>query len=96
MDRVTMSHDPGHDDHTEPDVAVVLADGRRFEGHVPIGRGDWRNPLTTAQVVEKYQSLASRVLADADVTALRDAVFALPEPGSLESVLGTLRQPKQG
>ena len=94
MGRAVMSHDPGHDDDTEPDVAVVLADGRRFEGHVPIGLGDWRNPLTTAQVVEKYESLAPRVLADADVAALRDAVFALPEPGRLEAVVAALRRPR--
>ena len=96
MGRVVMTHDPGHDDHTEPDVAVVLTDGRRFEGHQPIGLGDWRNPLTTGQVVEKYESLAPRVLADTDVVALKDAVFALPEPGSLETALATLRRPKRG
>ena len=96
MGRVVMSHDPGHDDNAEPDVAVVLADGRRFEGHQPIGLGDWRNPLTTDQVVAKYESLAPRVLADPDVAVLKDAVFALPEPGSLETVLATLRRPRQG
>ena len=96
MARIVMAHEPGHDDNTEPDVAVVLGDGRRFEGHEPIGLGDWRNPLTTGQVVEKYESLAPRVLADADVATLRDAVFALPGPGSLETVLATLRRPKQG
>ena len=95
MGRVVMTLDPGHDDHTEPDVAVVLTDGRRFEGHEPIGLGDWRNPLTTGQVVEKYESLAPRVLADTDVAALKDAVFTLPEPGSLETVLATLRRPKR-
>ena len=91
MGRVAMSHAPGHDDHTEPDVAVVLTDGRRFEGHEPIGLGDWRNPLTTEQVVEKYESLARRVLDDADVGALKDAVFALPEQDSLPQVLARLR-----
>ena len=94
MGRVVMSRHPGHDDDTEPDVAVVLADGRRLEGHVPIGLGDWRNPLTVEQVVDKYEGLARRVLNDADVTTLKDAVFALPEPGSLETVLATLRRPK--
>ena len=91
MGRVAMSRAPGHDDHTEPDVAVVLTDGRRFEGHEPIGLGDWRNPLTTEQVVEKYESLARRVLDDSDVAALKDAVFALPEPGSLPQILERLR-----
>ena len=91
-----MSHDPGHDDHTEPDVAVVLADGRRFEGHEPIGLGDYRNPLTTGQVIEKYESLARRVLDGADVAALKDAVFALPEPGSLRRILAVLRQTGAG
>ena len=91
MGRVVMSHDPGHDDQTEPDVAVVLTDGRRFEGHEPIGLGDYRNPLTTEQVISKYESLARRVLDGADVAALKDAVFALPEPGSLPQVLARLR-----
>ena len=96
MSRVVMSHDPDHDDDSEPNVAVVLTDGRRFEGHEPIGLGDWRNPLTVEQVVDKYEGLARRVLNDADVTTLKDAVFALPEPGSLETVLDALRRPKQG
>ncbi len=91
MGRVVMSHAPGHDDYTEPEVAVMLTDGRRFEGHVPIGLGDYRNPLTTEQVVVKYESLARRVLDDGDVAALKDAVFALPEPGSLSQVLARLR-----
>ena len=93
MSRVVMTHDPAHDDHTEPDVTVVLNDGRRFQGHQPIGLGDWRNPLTTAQVVEKYESLAGRVLNMTDAAALKEAVFALPEPGSLETVLASLRRP---
>ena len=94
MGRVVMSHAPGHDDYTEPDVAVMLADGRRFKGHEPIGLGDYRNPLTTEQVIEKYESLARRVLDRADAAALKDAVFALPEPGSLQRVLAVLRRPK--
>ena len=93
MGRVVMSHAPGHDDYTEPDVAVMLTNGRRFEGHEPIGLGDYRNPLTTEQVVEKYESLARRVLDRADVAALKDAVFALPEPGSLQRILAVLRCP---
>ena len=91
MGRVVMTRDPGHDDHTEPDIAVVLTDGRRFEGHEPIGLGDWRNPLTVEQVIEKYEGLARRVLADAGVAALKDAVFALPETGSLQQILARLR-----
>ena len=91
MSRVVMTHDPRHDDNSEPDVAVRLADGRRFEGHQTIGLGDWRNPLTVEQVVEKYEGLARRVLADADVAALKDAVFALPESGSLQRILTRLR-----
>ena len=91
MSRVVMFHDPDHDDHTEPDVTVVLTDGRRFEGHEPIGLGDYRNPLATEQVVEKYESMARRVLDDAGVAALKDAVFALPEPGSLQQILARLR-----
>ena len=91
MGRVVMSHDPGHDDQTEPDVAVVLTGGRRFEGHEPIGLGDYRNPLTTEQVVDKYESLARRVLDATGVAALKDAVFALPEPESLQHILAMLR-----
>ena len=91
MGRVVMSHDPGHDDQTEPDVAVVLTGGRRFEGREPIGLGDYRNPLTTEQVVDKYESLARRVLDATGVAALKDAVFALPEPGRLQQILATLR-----
>ena len=32
-----------------------------------------------------------RVLGETDVAALKDAVFALPEPGSLQQILARLR-----
>ena len=93
MSRVAMTLDPAQDDYAEPHVTLVLRDGLRFEGHEAIGLGDYRNPLTTEQVVAKFEGLARRVLAEATVAELKDAVFALPGPGSLERLLSALRRP---
>ena len=92
MSRVSMTPDPAQDDYAEPHVTLALTDGRCFEGREPIGLGDYRNPLATEQVVEKFEGLAGRALAPGTVAALRDAVFALPAPGSLERLLSCLRQ----
>ena len=76
---------------------AALAGGRRFEGHEPIGLGDYRNPLTTEQVIEKYESLARRVLGSADVAAfmavktLLDAAVRLRGDVVLEYVVGELQ-----
>ena len=71
MGRVTMSHDLRLTMITPSPMwrwcwptAVASRDTCR------VGLGDWRNPLTTAQVVEKYESLARRVLDEADVAAV--------------------------
>ena len=92
MSRVTMTLDPAQDDYAEPHVALVLSDGRRFEGHEAIGLGDYRNPLTTQQVIDKFESLARRALTETAVAELKEAVFALPAPGSLARLLSCLRQ----
>ena len=94
IERVHMTVDPALDEATEPFVAVLTTDGRRLEGHEPIGLGDPRNPLPDADIIAKYEGLAPRALTDEAVVALRDAVLALPAPGSLEQLLGALRAPR--
>ena len=86
-----MTVDPALDEGTEPFVAILTTDGRRLEGHEPIGLGDPRNPLPEADIIAKYEGLAPRALTGEAVAALRDAVLALPAPGSLERLLGALR-----
>jgi len=96
MARIEMIVDPAIDEDTEPYLTVVTADGRRLEGHEPTGLGAPENPLSEDAVIAKYEDLASRALADAAVAGLRDAVLALPAPGSLAAVLRMLRAPRAG
>ena len=91
IERVRMTVDPALDEGTEPFVAILTTEGRRLEGHEPIGLGDPRNPLPEADIIAKYEGLAPRALTGEAVAALRDAVLALPAPGSLERLLGALR-----
>jgi 2-methylcitrate dehydratase PrpD len=94
MPRVEMEVDPGLADGTEPYVTIEARNGRRFTGHVPFARGAPENPLGRAEVVAKYAELAARALPPDGVRAVQEAVFSLPEPGSVERLLAALGRPR--
>jgi len=88
--RVKMTVDPALPDGTEPHITVTVRGGRRFAGHVPFARGAPENPLPQAEVTAKYEALASRVLAPAEVKRLKGAVLSLERPGAASEMLGLL------
>jgi 2-methylcitrate dehydratase PrpD len=92
--RIRMSVDPAIDENTEPYVTVITTDGRRLQGHEPIGLGDPRNALPEDAIVAKFDDLAPRALAGGAVERLRDAVLTLPAPGSLARLLDALGSPR--
>lgn len=92
--RIRMSVDPAIDENTEPYVTVITTDGRRLQGHEPIGLGDPRNALPEDAIVAKFDDLAPRALAGGTVERLRDAVLTLPAPGSLARLLDALGSPR--
>ena len=64
-------------------VTITTTDGRSFSKELDYPKGDPRNPLSDAEIEEKFDALAAPVLSEAARGALVDAVWGLEE---LESV----------
>jgi 2-methylcitrate dehydratase len=68
------------------DLEVVLKSGRRENVRVEYHRGHWKNPMTDAEVEEKFRSLARRQLPAAQTDELLRQLWALeslPQAGTL-------------
>jgi hypothetical protein len=72
---------------------VSTTDGRTFEAELRHQRGGAENPLTDAEVLDKYRTNAALALDDADVAALEQAMLGLEEHAGLAfaDVLGRAR-----
>jgi 2-methylcitrate dehydratase len=68
------------------DLEVVLKSGRRKTVRVEYHRGHWKNPMTDAEVEEKFWTLARRQLPAAQTDNLLRQLWALeslPQAGAL-------------
>jgi 2-methylcitrate dehydratase len=68
------------------DLEIVLKSGARRNIRVEYHRGHWKNPMTDAEVEEKFRSLARRQLPAAQTDNLLHALWALdnlPQAGEL-------------
>ncbi|GAA0943186.1 MmgE/PrpD family protein [Pseudonocardia zijingensis] len=72
-------------------LRVRLDDGERHEVRVDANRGGPGNPLTAAEHAAKFALNAGQVLDAGTVTAVSDAVLALPERGTVGGVMDLLR-----
>jgi 2-methylcitrate dehydratase PrpD len=70
-------------------VEVTLADGRVLTAEVPVRHGSEADPLSDAEVAEKFRRLASRVLPDSAVDEIVEAVNGLERMDNLAE-LGAL------
>jgi 2-methylcitrate dehydratase PrpD len=70
---------------------VALADGSTLEADFPHQQGGPENPLSPAEVREKFRANASLALAEASVEALERAILALEEQEDLTAALAPLR-----
>ena len=78
-------------DHVEPemnpcDLEIVLKSGARRNIRVEYHRGHWKNPMTDAEVEEKFRALARRQLPAAQTDNLLRQLWALeslPQAGAL-------------
>jgi 2-methylcitrate dehydratase len=59
------------------DMDIVLKNGQREAIRVEYHRGHPKNPMTDAEIEEKFRPLAGRVLAPAQVDALLKQLWAL-------------------
>jgi 2-methylcitrate dehydratase PrpD len=67
-------------------VRVKLRDGRTLQAELDHQRGGPENPMTDAQVREKFRANASFALTDADVDALEAHVMALERQDRLDGL----------
>ena len=68
------------------DLEIVLKSGARNSVRVEYHRGHWKNPMTDAEIEEKFRSLARRQLPAAQTDDLLRALWGLerlPQAGEL-------------
>jgi 2-methylcitrate dehydratase len=58
---------------------------------VDFPRGDPRNPLTDAEIEEKFDALAAPVLTPASIKKVKEAVWGLDRIGSITDLMTMLR-----
>jgi 2-methylcitrate dehydratase PrpD len=77
MERVTLEIDPSMSDLDEPVITLALSDAEPRSRQVNVPLGDPRNPVSDADLADKYRVLAAMTLPQASVNALETAVLDL-------------------
>jgi len=72
-------------------VKIVSTDGREFEKQIDYPKGDPRNPLTDAEVEEKFDALAEPVLSAAGSERVKQQVWKLDELDSITTLMELLK-----
>lgn len=72
--RVTVVHDASVPDGAEPYVDVELKNGRHLSERVMVARGDHTNPLSEAELVDKFRTTAGLAFDAAHVARIEKAV----------------------
>ena len=74
-------------------VEIEMADGRVLVAHCEHPRGSYENPLTRAQIEDKFRTYAQGVLADAATDEILTAVNRLEDMPSARRLMDLLRVP---
>ena len=72
-------------------LRVTTTDGTRHEVRVDANRGGPANPLSSAELAEKFRLNAIRVLDDDTARSVADAGLALPEAPDLRALMAGVR-----
>ena len=73
------------------DLEVVTSGGERYSSQVAYHKGHYRNPLTDAEVEEKFRSLAAEHLTPARTDELLAHLWHIDEAPDLTGLFGLLR-----
>jgi 2-methylcitrate dehydratase len=73
------------------DLEIVLKSGQRRSVRVEYHRGHWKNPMTDAEVEEKFRSLARRQLTAAKADSLLGQLWALDSLSSVGGLIAATR-----
>ena len=72
-------------------VNITTVDGRNFTEQLDYPKGDPRNPLSDAEIEEKFAALAEGVLSAAAQRKLKDAIWNLDKLGSVSKLMALMQ-----
>jgi 2-methylcitrate dehydratase len=72
-------------------VNLTTTDGRTFTQQLDYPKGDPRNPLSDAEVEEKFAALAEGVLSDSAQKKLKQAIWNLEKVGSVSKLMALMK-----
>jgi len=72
-------------------VNLTTTDGRTFTKQLDYPKGDPRNPLSDAEVEEKFAALADGVLSEGAQKKLKDAIWNLEKVGSVSKLMALMK-----
>ena len=72
-------------------VNLTATDGRTFTKQLDYPKGDPRNPLSDAEVEEKFAALAEGVLSERAQKKLKDAIWNLEKAGSVSKLMALMK-----
>lgn len=77
-------------------VEIETADGKTFAARCEHPRGSFENPLSRAQVEDKFRTYAKGALSDAHIEEVIGAVNRLEDYGSTRKLMDLVRAPQRG
>ena len=72
-------------------VNITTTDGRKFSKQLDYPKGDPRNPLSDAEIEEKFRALAEGVLSVKAQDKLIDAIWNLEKCGSVSKLMALMK-----
>src|SRR5712671_5352844 len=72
-------------------VNLTTVDGRAFTKQLDYPKGDPRNPLSDAEVEEKFAALAEGVLSEGTQKKLKQAIWNLEKVGSVSKLMAVMK-----
>ena len=72
-------------------VNITTIDGQRFSTQLDYPKGDPRNPLSDAEIEEKFSALAEGVLSKNAQNKLADAIWNLDKIGSVSKLMAMMK-----
>jgi len=72
-------------------VKITTTDSREFSKQLDYPKGDPRNPLSDAEIEEKFRALAEGVLSGGAQNKLIDAIWNLEKVGSVSKLMGLMK-----
>ena len=76
-------------------VKITTVNGREFEKQLDFPKGDPRNPLSDAEIEEKFTALADPVISRSAQEVVKDAVWNLEKVPSISALMESLRADKK-